>query len=173
VTGITFLVVTNEGTVITMADQTLPRLLRHDSPPDRQRRASLWAKWVAVLRTAHLDRHLAVAVTVTPGSALAVRAARVTSRRHREALARRLCRTVRVSRDTTAFRGGRTTLHGANIDAARPTIDDIVARLRAPERIDARGVARVHRILADGSGPLYRYGRGDLVGRLGAARRAM
>jgi hypothetical protein len=167
------LVVTNEGTVIIMADQTLPRLTQHNPSPNRQCRASVWMTWAAAFRASRLDAQLAVDLTVRPGSALAVRAARLTSRRHRESLARRLCRTVRDSSDTTAFRGGRITLHRANIDAARPTIDDVVARLRAPERIDARGVARVHRILADGSGPLYRYGRGDLVGRLGAARCAM
>jgi hypothetical protein len=80
---------------------------------------------------------------------------------------------VRDSGDRTAFRGGRITLHRANIEAARPAIDDVVARLRAADAINARGVARVHRILADGNGPLYRFGRGDLVGRLGAAHCAM
>lgn len=156
-----------------MADQTLSPSARHTPASDRQPRASLWTKCAATFGTSRLDAQLAVAVTVTPGSALAVRAARLTTRRHREALARRLRRAVRDSGDRTAFRGGRTTLHRGNIEAARPAIDDVVASLRATNTINARGVARVHRILDDGSGPLYRFGRGDLVGRLGAARRAM
>jgi hypothetical protein len=156
-----------------MADQTLPRSMRYAPALDREVRASLRTKWAAAFRTSRLDAQLAVAGTVPPGSTLAVRAARLTTRRHREALARRLCGAVRDSGDRTAFRGGRITLHRANIEAARPAIDDVVARLRAADAINARGVARVHRILADGNGPLYRFGRGDLVGRLGAAHCAM
>ena len=34
-------------------------------------------------------------------------------------------------------------------------------------------MARLRQILADGSGPLYRFGRGDLNGRLGAALAAL
>jgi hypothetical protein len=30
-------------------------------------------------------------------------------------------------------------------------------------------MARLRQVLADGTGPFYRYGRGDLNGRLGAA----
>lgn len=52
-------------------------------------------------------------------------------------------------------------------------IEALVGRLRAPHPIDARGVARLNRILADGTGPLYRFGRGDLSGRLQAALAAM
>jgi hypothetical protein len=39
--------------------------------------------------------------------------------------------------------------------------------------VNALGVARLRQLLSDGCGPLYRYGRGDLEGRLGAALAAM
>lgn len=38
---------------------------------------------------------------------------------------------------------------------------------------DTAGVARLRLLLADGAGPMYRYGRGDLEGRLGAALAAL
>jgi hypothetical protein len=131
------------------------------------------AKWTATLRAAHLDAELAVGAAVAPGTALAVRATRLTTRRHREALAHTLRDALRDSRDDTAFRGLRFPVHRSNIAEARPVIDEIVERLCAPHAVDPRGVARLHRILADGNGPLYRFGRGDLTGRLGAARAAM
>ena len=34
-------------------------------------------------------------------------------------------------------------------------------------------MARLRQVLSDGAGPLYRYGRGDLGGRLGAALAAL
>jgi hypothetical protein len=34
-------------------------------------------------------------------------------------------------------------------------------------------MARLRRVLSDGGGPLYRYGEGDLRGRLGAALAAL
>jgi hypothetical protein len=34
-------------------------------------------------------------------------------------------------------------------------------------------MARLRVVMSDGSGPLYRYGRGDLSGRLGAALAAL
>ena len=42
-------------------------------------------------------------------------------------------------------------------------------RLHSPRPVSARGMARLRVVLSDGCGPLYRFGRGDLNGRLGAA----
>ncbi|MGE2716927.1 hypothetical protein ACQI4L_22955 [Mycolicibacterium litorale] len=134
---------------------------------------SLRVRWTAAVQTSRLDAELAVGVAAVPGSALALRARQLTTRRKREALARALCDAVGDARDQTALRGLRFPVHRANVVAARPVIDDVVALLRAPEEVEARGVARVNRIIADGTGPLYRFGHGDLAGRLGAARAAM
>ncbi|BBY15939.1 hypothetical protein [Mycolicibacterium litorale] len=134
---------------------------------------TLQARLFAAVRASRLDAELAVGAAVAPGTALAVRATRLSTRRKREAMARTLCDAVSDSRDSTALRGLRNPVHRTNVAAARPVIDDVVARLRAPQPLGVRGLARLSRIVEDGTGPLYRFGRGDLVGRLQAARAAM
>jgi hypothetical protein len=52
-------------------------------------------------------------------------------------------------------------------------IDDITLRLHSPRQVTARGMALLRILLADGGGPLYRYGRGDLYGKLTAAFTAL
>jgi len=49
----------------------------------------------------------------------------------------------------------------------------ITLRLHSPRPVSARGMARLRAILSDGCGHMYRYGRGDLRGRLGAALAAL
>ncbi len=56
-----------------------------------------------------------------------------------------------------------------NITAAEHLIDQVTLRLHSPRPVSALGMARLRLILSDGTGPLYRFGRGDLAGRLGAA----
>lgn len=64
-------------------------------------------------------------------------------------------------------------LHRTNIAAAEDVIDAIALRLRSDRPVGVRGMARLRRVLSDGRGPFYRYGRGDLRGRLGAALAAL
>jgi sugar phosphate isomerase/epimerase len=130
--------------------------------------APWWARAVARLRAGHLDAQLAVGVTGPADSPLGVHARRLTSRGEREAMARSLRRAVHEARDTGALMAMRMPLHRANVAAAEQLIDDITLRLHAPRPVGPVGMARLRRVLADGCGPLYRYGRGDLVGRLGA-----
>jgi hypothetical protein len=63
----------------------------------------------------------------------------------------------------------RVPLNVPNIMAAEDRIDQVTLRLHSPRPVTARGIARLRVLLADGSGPMYLYGRGDLEGRLGAA----
>jgi hypothetical protein len=63
----------------------------------------------------------------------------------------------------------RIPVHPDNIAAAEDLIDTITLRLHSPRPVSARGMARLRLVLCDGCGPLYRCGRGDLSGRLGAA----
>ena len=76
-------------------------------------------------------------------------------------------------RTTRATRSGRVPMHRANIASAEALIDEVTLRLHAPHPVSARGMARLRQLLSDGTGPLYRYGRGDLAGRLGAALAAL
>jgi hypothetical protein len=60
-------------------------------------------------------------------------------------------------------------VHSKNIAAAEDLIDTITLRLHSPRTVSARGMARLRLVRSDGGGPMYRFGRGDLRGRLGAA----
>lgn len=135
-------------------------------------RVSLTARLGARLRADKYDRMLAVGVQATPGSALQAHERRLTSTAERETLARALRAAVADSRDGAPL-SSRVPLNVPNISAAADVIDAITLRLHAPRPVSARGMARLRLILGDGSGPLYRYGRGDLAGRLGAALAAL
>jgi hypothetical protein len=132
-------------------------------------RPSLAARVTARLRAHQLDRQLAVGVPAPAGSALAVHQARLTSVAEREAIARALRLAVRDARAGGTPRSSRISVHPSNIAAAEDLIDAIALRLHSPRPVSARGMARLRVVMSDGRGPLYRYGRGDLSGRLGAA----
>ena len=132
-------------------------------------RPTVRARLEARLRAGRFDRMVAVGVPATPGSALAVHYGRLTATSERQTIARTLRRIVCGAQSPGPFMGSRVPLHVPNIAAATEVIDTITARLHAPRPVGARGMARLRALLADGAGPLYRYGRGDLVGRLGAA----
>lgn len=136
-------------------------------------RPPLRARLSARMRSGRLDAMLAVGAPTPPGSAIAVRAARLTSRSEREAVARALRRCVREADNDGILWSSRIPLHRKNIAAAAATIDAITLRLHSPLPVDARGMARLNRILNDGLGPMYAFGHGDLSGRLGAALAAL
>ena len=132
-------------------------------------RVSLAARLTARLRAGHFDRQLAVGVPAFEGSALAVHQTRLTATPEREAIARSLRNTVRDARSGVNPLTSRVPLHPTNIIDAEDVIDTVTLRLHSPQPVSARGMARLRVLLADGCGPLYRFGHGDLRGRLGAA----
>ena len=145
-----------------------------DSARRDHARRSVRARMTARLRAPRFDRALAVGVPAPAGSALAAHAARLSSIAERHAVARALRRAVRdANDDPAATRSGRVPMHRANIASAQALIDEVTLRLHAPHPVRARGMARLRQLLSDGRGPLYRYGRGDLAGRLGAALSAL
>lgn len=136
-------------------------------------RPSIRARLLARLHAGKLDAMLAVGAPTPAGSAIAARAARLTSITEREEIARVLRQIVdQTSTDGTSW-SVRVPLHYTNVSAAEGIIDAITLRLHAPLPVSARGMARLNRVLTDGCGPLYEYGRGDLAGRLGAALAAL
>jgi hypothetical protein len=137
-------------------------------------RPSVRARLIARLKAHSFDRMLAVGAPARAGSALAAHATRLTSTAEREAIARTLRRAVSDAHGTSAFvMSSRIPLHVPNILDAEETIDALTLRLHSPRPVNARGMARLRQVLSDGSGPLYRFGRGDLAGRLGAALAAL
>jgi len=135
-------------------------------------RPSLAARVIARVRADKFDHQLAVGVPVPAGSALAVHQARLTSTAEREAIARSLRQAVSDAHTGAVF-SSRIPVHPRNIAAAEELIDRITLRLHSPRPVSARGMARLRRVLSDGSGPFYWYGKGDLGGRLGAALAAL
>lgn len=139
-----------------------------------ERPASSYARIVAWVLAARLDRKLAVGVPFSPGSALLVHADRITSVEHREALARALRLAVSdASNPTLTFLCPRVPVHQANVRSAEALIDAVTLRLHSPGQVTPRGMALLRLLLADGVGPLYDDGRGDLRGRLGAVLAAL
>jgi hypothetical protein len=136
-------------------------------------RAPLRARLMAKLFANKLDRMLAVGAPLAEGSALTVHAARLTSVDEREAIARALRRSVDTARNRNVRMSSAIPLNVPNIIGAEDRIDEITLRLHSPRPVAARGVARLRVLLADGVGPMYRHGRGDLDGRLGAALAAL
>ena len=145
--------------------------------PDSARRGHAWrsvrARMTARLRAGRFDRALAVGVPAPTGSALAVHAARLTYVAERQAVARALRRAVRDAKDTRATPSGRVPMHRANIASAEALTDEVTLRLHAPHPVRVRGMARLRQLLSNATSPLYRHGRGDLAGRLGAALAAL
>jgi hypothetical protein len=136
-------------------------------------RPSMAARLSARFRAARLDRLIAVGVPARAASAQAAHEARLTSRAERDAIARSLRTTVADARGRGVLSSSRLPLHVPNITAAADVIGAVTLRLDSPLPVSARGMARLRLILSDGAGPLYRYGRGDLRGRLGAALAAL
>ncbi|MGV0717642.1 hypothetical protein ABQE93_19770 [Mycolicibacterium sp. XJ662] len=134
-----------------------------------QNSASLAARLTARVRAAKFDRLIAVGVPAPQASPLALHYARLTSADERASVARALRKAVRDARSGGLLRSSRLPMHVPNISAAEAMIDTVARRLESPQPVGARGMARLRELLADGSGPLYRFGRGDLTGRLGAA----
>lgn len=132
-------------------------------------KAPLLARIVARLRADKFDKMLAVGVPARQGSALAVHAERLTTSQEREAIARSLRREFESARRATAVASSCIPVQRADVLAAEDLIEALTLRLHSPQPVQARGMARLRKILSDGAGPMYRGGRGDLAGRLGAA----
>jgi hypothetical protein len=140
---------------------------------DEAARVPLGARVMARLFADRYDRMLAVGVPAKAGSALAAHAARLTSVDEREAIASSLRRSADHTCNRDALVSSRVELNVPNITAAQDRIDQVTLRLHSPKPVTPRGVARLRVLLADGAGPMYRHGAGDLEGRLGAALAAL
>jgi hypothetical protein len=136
-------------------------------------RASLRAQLAARLFPGYLDRQLAVGFVGPTGSALAVRAARLESEHERHSVARALRRAVVESHRGRPLGAPTVPVNRDNVATAEDVIDRITLRLHSPRRVNARGMARLQRVISDGCGPLYARGGGNLDDRLRAAFAAL
>ncbi|GAB3240912.1 hypothetical protein [Mycolicibacterium hippocampi] len=134
---------------------------------------SLTARVAAWTFANRFDEQLSLGFTGKAGTALALHADRLRSRRERQSIARSLHRAVVGAHDRRWWLSPRLPLHHHNIRNAEDTVRLIVDRLQSPSPVTAVGMARLRRVLTDGAGPFYLCGNGDLDGRLRAALSAL
>jgi hypothetical protein len=147
-----------------------PRPLGPGVARQRRIRLALLARW----RGAELDRQLAAGARPSPGTLLAVRGERITSRRHRERVADGLARVLRDAQAATHGFSAAAQPDRGEVLAARTVIAALRRRLCAPEPVTPRGVILLRGLLTDGNGPLYRPSEpGALGSRLRAAAAAL
>jgi hypothetical protein len=120
----------------------------------RVRQVRPWDRLTARLRTAALDRALAAGTSPESSVALAVHAEHLHNGAQRSLLARSL-RRVGASSEAPSFQHRHAPFDREAVRRARAELDALAARLASSEPLDARGVARVRTLLADGTGPLY------------------
>ena len=138
-------------------------------PADLLHGATVTARLRARVLAGRLDREVEVGIVPLPGSSLAVHMARLTSVEEREALARTLRQALAELHSGHPGRPGvspRVPVHPERLATCRGVIDDITLLLHSPRPVRARGMARLRMLLADGTGPLYRNGRGSLAAEL-------
>jgi hypothetical protein len=136
------------------------------------RRVRWWNQLLVRARAFALDQELATGASPESNMALAVHAGRLCNPAERRVLARTLTRIAEAS----AAPGGRLKAPVCRpaVHRSRPELTAVADRLVAAGPVDVRGVARVRRLLADGTGPLYRSGPPDqLRGELAAALTAL
>lgn len=144
-------------------------IARHAPARSPESRPSPIARLIARIRACDYDRLLAVGVFAEPGSALSVHRARLASRTERRAISASLRRAVREAQQPGGSWSSRVGVNVPNVVGAEDLIDRAARRLDSHWPVGVLGMARLRLVLSDGAGPLYRFGRGDLRGRLGAA----
>ncbi len=102
-----------------------------------------------------LDHQLAAGRPPESGQLLAARALTLVCLGRRRALARNWERLLAAARRPPAPGPARKLLCRDRILVAEPDIHEMVARLRAPLPVGARGVAAAEVLLTDAAGPLY------------------
>jgi hypothetical protein len=118
---------------------------------------------------AELDSRLAAGEDPWASDALALRAHRITGKRHRTRVANGLAGALRSAREGRAGFTAAVRPHHPDVLDTRAVIETIERRLRDPEPVEPRGVAIVRSLLVDGNSPLY---RPDQPGALGSRLRA-
>jgi hypothetical protein len=149
-------------------------LLDDDLGRLRMRRLWPWQRLLARVRAARLDHALAEGTSPEASATLAARAAWLTSTGVRRDLAASL-RQILVTAGGPARPGPahaplgvarplRVPLRSTRVSQAAPVLAELAGRLLEPGPVPVRGVAMVTKLLADGTGPLYREAAGDDLG---------
>jgi hypothetical protein len=135
-----------------------------------------WHQILARGQAARLDRALAEGASPEASTSLAARAAQLTSTEFRRDLAASV-RRILVAAGPPALpvaahaplgstRRLSVPLRTTRIRRSAPLLAEVASRLLEPGPVPVRGVAMVARLLADGTGPLYREAARDDLGAM-------
>jgi len=131
------------------------------------------ARLSARVFAARYDRAVDAGAGPEPGSALAVHFTRLSAVRERDELARALRLVLRDAAERPDALRPRIPVRAEPVRRASDVITSILSRLEEPQRVRARGMARLRMLLADGRGPLYRSRSGSLNAALRGVRAAL
>ena len=123
---------------------------------DRRHRRRWEDRLVARVLARRLDRELAGGIAPWSSGAHAARAVQLTSDRSRRALARSLERLIEdVEKPRSRFMSAAIAPCAAQVRQAMPLILALASRLCSAQPVNARGIAQLSRLLADGGGRCY------------------
>ena len=135
------------------------------------RRLRPWHRMLARCATARLDRELAAGASPEGSASLAARAMQLTSVKFRRDLAASVQRMLAVAGPPAVVTSRAAGAHPPRLPLCRARISQsavplahLADCLAAPGPIPVQGVAMISRLLADGTGPLYREACGDDLG---------
>jgi hypothetical protein len=174
------------GTIRTgrLADRgrTMHVLLENEQGRLRLQRLRPWHPMLARFLAARLDRELADGTSPEASARLAARAIRLTSMEFRRDLATSVQRILVAAGQPPAVAASqavaahppRVPLRRARISQSAALLAELAAQLAEPGPVPVQGVAMVSRLLADGTGPLYRQAcHDDLAAIIERATRAL
>jgi hypothetical protein len=162
-----------DGQTCSWAGQERTRhvLLRDDVGRLALRRLRPWHRVLARCTAARLDRELAGGTSPETSAGLAARAMQLTSTKVRRELATSVQRILVAAGQPpgtmlapAAVRPARIPLSRARISQSAEPLAHLADRLAAPGPVPVQGVAMISRLLADGTGALYREAPGDDLG---------
>lgn len=158
--------------------RTMHVLLDDDQGRLRLQRLRPWHLMLARFMAARLDRELADGTSPEASVSLAARAIRLTSMEFRRDLAASLQRIlVAAGQPPPVPASQAVAAHPLRVPLRRARISQsaaLLAELAEPGPVPVQGVAMVSRLLADGTGPLYRQAcRDDLAAIVERATRAL
>jgi hypothetical protein len=118
-------------------------------------RVRLHDRVVARLRAGSLDRALAAGASPESSVPLALHAGQLCGQGERRSLARSLTRIAELARSPGSPRA-QVPVSSPAVRRCERELRVLVERLSAPGPVGVRGVARLKRLVTDGTGPLYR-----------------
>jgi hypothetical protein len=138
------------------------------------RPARPWERFVAGVRTHHLDENLAHGASPEATAPLALRAQALAHEGFRQDLARSAQQILAEAQRTGPRRRPVIPICRDRVREATAELGELISRLRSPGPLPVRGVAQVSVLFGDGRSPLYhRASQDDLRERLREATDAL